>query len=528
MAVIGIDLGTTYSAAAVSIDGISARILQNQEGQNITPSVVFFQDTDGAEEPLVGTMAKNAAASAPFNVVQFIKREMGNPLYKYTSPNGGDFRPEEISAIILKYIKQYSELALGEPVTDAVITVPAYFDDGRRTATKQAGKIAGLNVLQVFNEPTAAAIAYGLNTESSGKVLVYDLGGGTFDITLMNVSDGNFDVIATDGDPNLGGFDFDYEMSNLIIAELASQDYIVDEYDDMLLSEIREKAEILKRALSNVEQSSAIFTIDGKTYRVRITREQFEDATKTLLTRTRERLEILLEQQNCLWQEIDHLLMIGGSTRMPMVKQMLEEMSGKQLKHEIDPDIAVAMGAGIYAFTLMASGVGSGGAAVGDGCGAGGLPGIGGTNSETSGQSAIRISDVTSQSLGVISLNELKKEVNSIIIQNNSKIPTKASDIFSTVIDDQTELHVQVTEGNDTNVEYVKIIAEQILRIPPYPRGAPVRVTFAYDIDQTVFVEVEDLTANRSLGTFDIDRVSNLSSQEVKGLARKLDAIAVD
>jgi molecular chaperone DnaK len=508
VAIIGIDLGTTYSASAVSIDGTSARILQNQEGQNITPSVVFFQDTDSGEEPLVGTMAKNAAA-APFNVVQFIKREMGNPLYKYTSPNGGDFRPEEISAIILKYIKQYSELALGESVTDAVITVPAYFDDARRTATKQAGKIAGLNVLQVFNEPTAAAIAYGLNSENSGNVLVYDLGGGTFDITLMHINNGNFDVIATDGDPNLGGFDFDFEMGNLIVKELHNQGLIVDEYNDVLFSEIREKAELLKRGLSNVEQSSAIFTVDGKTYRVRITREQFEAATKTLLTRTKERLEIMLEAQHSSWNDIDYLLMIGGSTRMPMVKRMLEKMSGKALKHEIDPDIAVAMGAGIYAHALSV------------------------TNNSVEDrlspqQPIIKISDVTSQSLGVISMDALNRETNSIIIQNNSKIPTKASDIFSTLVDNQTELHIQVTEGNDTEVTYVKVIGDQVLKIPPYPRGAPVRVTFAYDIDQTVFVEVEDLTTNKSLGTFDIDRISNLSNQQVDGLAKKLDSITIE
>ena len=509
MAVIGIDLGTTYSASAVSIDGVSARILQNQEGQNITPSVVFFQDTDGGEEPLVGTMAKNAAASAPFNVVQFIKREMGNPLYKYTSPNGTDFRPEEISAIILKYIKQYSELALGETVTDAVITVPAYFDDARRTATKQAGRIAGLNVLQVFNEPTAAAVAYGLNTENSGRVLVYDLGGGTFDITLMNISNGDFDVIATDGDSELGGFNFDFEMGVLIIEELRKQGLVVDEYDDMLLSEIREKAEILKRGLSNVEQSSAIFTVEGKTYRVRITRDQFEEATRTLLTRTKERLEVMMEEQHLVWSEIDYLLMIGGSTRMPMVKKMLEGMSGKILKHEIDPDTAVAMGAGIYAYTLSSTNK-----SIAEG--------------SPSQQPLIRISDVTSQSLGVISVDTSNKETNSIIIQNNSKIPTKSSDVFMTVADNQTELNVRVTEGNDTDVSYVKVIGEQTLKIPPYPKGAPVRVTFAYDIDQTIFVEIEDLTANKSLGTFDIDRVSNLNSQQVDGLSKKLDAITIE
>ena len=507
MAAIGIDLGTTYSAAAVSDDGMTARILQNQEGQNTTPSVVFFQDIDGKDEPLVGTMAKNNAASAPYNVVQFIKREMGNAQYKYTSPNGVDYLPEEISAIILKYIKQYAELALGEPVTDAVITVPAYFDDARRTATKHAGAIAGLNVLQVFNEPTAAAVAYGLNSED-GKVLVYDLGGGTFDITLMNVKDGKFDVIATDGDQNLGGFDFDNEIISLIIEDLGRQGYEVDEYDDFLFAQIREKAEILKRSLSNVEQSTALFTIEGKTYRVRITREQFENATGHLLRRTQERLEALLEDQHCAWSDIDHILMVGGSTRMPMVKRMLETMSGRTLKHEVDPDTAVALGAGVYAYILSRTQSGEYG-----------LPDA---------EGYISISDVTSQSLGVISVNDAHREVNSIIIKNNSKIPCKHSEVFSTVADNQTEIRVRVTEGNDEDVNYVTIIGEQLLRIPPYPKGAPVMVTFAYEIDQTVFVEVHDLTSGKSLGTFDVDRTANLDAQQVKGLTRKINAMNIE
>ena len=511
MAVVGIDLGTTYSAAAVSLDGHSAQVLPNQAGLNTTPSVVFFPDTDGAEEPMVGEMAKNSAAGSPYNVVQFIKRQMGNPDFIYTSPNGTDFRPEEISALILKYIKQYAELDLGEPVTDAVITVPAYFDDARRTATKQADKLAGLNVLQVFNEPTAAAIAYGLTSQNNGRVLVYDLGGGTFDITLMEIRDGSFNVIATDGDPNLGGFDFDNEIGNLIVADLAKQGYEVDEYDDQLHAEIREKAEILKRGLSNVSQSTAIFTIDGKTYRVRITRDEFEQATAALLNRTRERLELLLENQHVQWSDIDYLLMIGGSTRMPMVRKMLEQISGRQLKHEIDPDTAVAIGASIYAASLSTSGNGS------VALGAAGATG-----------SDIIISDVTSQSLGVIVVGSGGRDINSIIIRNNTRIPAKASDVFYTTVDNQRELNVQVAEGNDDDPKYVKILGNQILPVPPHPAGSPIRVTFAYDIDQTVFVEVEDLTENKLLGTFDIDRTANMSADQLMQARTKIDGMNVD
>lgn len=521
MAVIGIDLGTTYSAAAISADGLTAQVLTNQEGQNTTPSVVFFPPTeDGSEEPLVGAMAKNSAAGSPGAVVQFIKRMMGDPTYRYVSPNGGEFRPEEISAIILKHIKQYAELDLGEAVTDAVITVPAYFDDARRTATKQAGKMAGLNVLQVFNEPTAAAIAYGLESQSSGKVLVYDLGGGTFDVTLMDVRDGVFDVVATDGDSELGGVDFDQELAQLIIDDLARQGYAVDELeDDALIAEIDEKSEILKRGLTNVAQSTAIFTIEGKTYRVRITREQFEEATATLLKRTEERVELLLEGQNLLWPDIDYLLMIGGSTRMPMVREMLERISGKKLKHEIDPDAAVAQGAAIYARMLAL-----GRRRVEEGTPSGEI-----VPYELPGEHSIVISDVTSQSLGVAALDRVtRQDINVIIIPNNTKIPAKCSQVFDTVVDGQQSILCRVNEGNDTDIAYVKEVGRRELPIPPYPAGAPVEVTFAYDIDQTIYVEVTDLTAHRSLGAFEIERVSNLSDAQVTSLKTRIDYIDVE
>lgn len=518
MSAIGIDLGTTYSAAAVSIDGLSARILPNQEGHATTPSVVFFPFLgEGDDEPLVGDTALNSAAS-PENLVRFIKRQMGDRDYLYTSPNGNNYHPEEISAIILKCIKQYAELALGEPVTDAVITVPAYFDDARRTATKQAGKLAGFNVLQVFNEPTAAAIAYGLTSNNNGRVLVYDLGGGTFDITLMNIHDGVFDVVATDGDANLGGFDFDNALADFIIQDLARQGYEVDEYDDALNAQIRDKAENLKRALTNVKQSTAIFTIEGKTYRVRVTRQQFEEATATLLKRTQERLEIMMENQGVKWSDIDYLLMIGGSTRMPMVREMLEKLSGRTLKHEINPDEAVALGAGVYAHQLLEQGSGD--------MAASGAAGTAGTSASSK---TIVISDVTSQSLGVICSDvNTGREMNSIIIPNNTKIPAKASEVYYTVVPNQTAIRVRVTEGNDTELEYVKVIGEKQLQIPPHPQGAPVRVTFSYDIDQTVFVEVEDLTDGCSLGTFDIDRASNLSEQDIAQLTVKMNSMNVE
>ena len=279
---IGIDLGTTYSAVSVLSETGQPQILLNQDGENLTPSVVFFQDFDGNDEPLVGIQAKNLAASSPEAVVQYVKRQMGNPNWKFDSPSDTVYTAEEISAIILKRLKEGAENALGDKVEDVVITVPAYFDDARRTATKHAGEIAGLNVLRVLNEPTAAALAYGISAEKNETVLVYDLGGGTFDVTLMKIKDGEFDVIATDGDRNLGGFDFDNALSMIIaekMEEQGAEDIYTDEHFTALL---REKSENTKRGLTTVEKTNVFLDYKGKSYKIPITRVEFEEATKDL------------------------------------------------------------------------------------------------------------------------------------------------------------------------------------------------------------------------------------------------------
>lgn len=532
MAVIGIDLGTTCSAVAVSEDGVTAHILPNPEGLDTTPSVVFFPKTpSGGEEPIVGAQAKAASPDAPSAVVRSIKRMMGDPDYRYYTLNGAEFRPEEISAIILKHLRQYAELDLGEEVSGAVITVPAYFDDARRTATKQAGRLAGLNVLQVFNEPTAAALAYGVDARDAGRVLVYDLGGGTFDVTLMDVHDAVFDVIATDGDPELGGDDFDRELARLIREELARQGRPVDEFsDDALLAEIDEKAEVMKRSLTNVAQATALITADGASYRVRITREQFERATQTLLTRTRERVELLLERQGLGWGDIDHLLMVGGSTRMPMVREMLERLSGRRLHHEVSPESAVAIGAALYARSLAdGAGLARADAAEIPDAARGSLVVAEPVEAAVYETPVFLVSDVTSQALGTIATNsDTGREENFVIIPRNAKVPAKCSQTFYTVADGQTSVLVRVTEGDDTDVDYVRVVGQRELPIPPHPRESPVGVSFAYDVDQTVYVELTDLVTGRSLGSFGVDRSSNLSDAQVKSLQRKIDAISVE
>ena len=350
---IGIDLGTTYSAVAIMQDG-NPTILPNIEGQNITPSVVLFPSTDAGEEPLVGEMAKHSASTAPLDVVQFVKRQMGDPNWRFESANGHSYSAEEISAVILKKLKNDAEVALGHEVTDVVITVPAYFDDARRTATRQAGQIAGMNVLRVLNEPTAAALSYGLSQNKNGTVLVYDLGGGTFDVTIMEVNNGDFDVLATDGNRNLGGFDFDNRIAEYVFEQIKEQGIDRDvRTDDLLVAEIREKAEIAKKSLTTVAQTSIMLTVDGKHIRIKMTRDEFENRTKDLLNTTKELVEDAMENAGKSWSDIDHLLLIGGSTRMPMVKKMMTELSGKNPELNVNPDEAVALGAAIQAYVSV-------------------------------------------------------------------------------------------------------------------------------------------------------------------------------
>lgn len=504
--VYGIDLGTTNSSIAV-FDNDEIHIIKNLDGSEITPSVVFFTGTDtgGNDETLVGIQAKNAAATSPDNVVQFVKRLMGKQgsAYNFRAPSGKEYTPEMISALILKKVCQDAEQYNGgTPIQDVVITVPAYFDDARRIATKQAGKIAGLNVLRVINEPTAAAIAFGLDLTQKGKALVYDLGGGTFDVTIMDIRDGEFDVVATGGDSQLGGINFDQKIMSLIINKLNEQGCEIDDENDALMSDIREKAEKTKIQLTGVEHSRPVFTINGTTYRIDISRDEFESESESLLQRTQFLLEEVMKDKNISWADIDVLLAVGGSTKMPMVKKRLEQLSGKSVTYKVDPDTAVAQGAAIFASTLNVA------AETQDN----NLP-----VPFNSVAGSIVISDVTSQSLGVVTVDGefSNRKYNTIIIPNNTKIPAKKSQIVYTVVDNQTQVLVEVTEGNDPELEFVKIIGSSTLKMPPYPKNSPIEIIYAYDADQTIYIEVIDKVTNLSLGTFEIERNSNLSGEQV-------------
>jgi molecular chaperone DnaK len=466
--------------------------------------VVFFEEGT----TLVGSMAKRSAATAPLDVAQFVKRQMGNKDWMFEPSCGGSYGPEEVSAIILRRLKEDAELFLGEgEVTDAVITVPAFFDDGRRRATKDAGKIAGLNVLRVLNEPTAAALAFGLDLGGTGTVMVYDLGGGTFDVTIMKIGDGVFDVLGTDGLHELGGFEWDNRLMLWLNEEFqkAGGPDLTDSFDTE--ADLREKAELAKRTLSSARQARVILSREGVTKTITITREVFEDITIDLLNQSRDLTISLVEELGLTFRDIDNVLLVGGSTRMPMVAQMLESTSGKPPLRAGNPDELVALGAAIQA-SLEAGPA---------------APALSGA--------APVVLDVNSQALGVIALNANHQPRNCIIIERNTKIPAKRSEVFNTVVDGQTEIRVHVTQGDDEDPDYVRRVTKedgQLLSVPPYPAGAPIQITFHYDIDQTIQVEVTDLTKTKSLGTFEIDNVANLSDEEVAAARRKHKNLEVD
>lgn len=509
---IGIDLGTTFSAAAKVNQLGKPEIILNRDGENITPSVVLFQD----EIPIVGTMAKRSAASSPLDVVQFVKRAMGDPTWRFETTGGTSFRPEEISAIIIKRLKEDVELALGGEVTDAVITVPAYFDDAPRRATMDAGRIAGLNVRRVLNEPTAAALAYGVDSQTEGTFLVYDLGGGTFDVTVMRVQQGEFEVLATHGDRNLGGFDFDNLLMRLLndrYQEQGGSDLLAD---DTAEADLREKAEIAKRSLTSVEQTRVVVAKDGVSKVIQVTRAEFEDVSSALLSRTRDIARMVVEDAGLAWQQIDRILLAGGSTRMPMVRAMITELAGKEPERSINPDEVVALGAAIQAHITEVEA-----AAAGTQNGEpDNLPVL------ASGFTMPRIRDVTSQGLGAIALKRNARHdddmENVVIIPPNTKIPAKRGQIFETLQDQQTRLKVEVTQGDDEDPAYVRMVGEQTLDIPAYPKGAPFEIVYAYDIDQTVFIEVVDKTTGEQVGTFEVHNVATMDENEVTEAAGKM------
>lgn len=511
--IVGIDLGTTYSSIAYVNAMGKPEILPNREGEQITPSVVLFQ----GDMPLVGSMAKRSAAGSPHDYVSLVKRFMGDPDWRFETSSGESHTPETISALIIKRLVEDAELILGEgTVTDAVITVPAYFNDEQRRATMDAGEIAGLNVRRVLNEPTAAALAYGVDSGEDGTFLVFDLGGGTFDVTIMKVDRGTFEVLATDGDKNLGGFDWDNRLMNLVIERFIAEDGPDPQDDDAVMTDLRERAEIAKRSLTSVAKASIMVSHAGVTKSIPVTREEFEDASSAEVSRCRALMEDVIAEAGLTWSDLTGVLLVGGSTRMPMIKSMVEQVTGKEATRGIQVDEVVALGAAVQASLVDAES-------------ADGEPGASGSVVPvTVGGNAIVVRDVTSHGLGIISLKDDKvTDVNSVIIPRNSKIPCQMDRDFRTVVDLQSTLKVEVTQGDDEDPAYVSIVGKEHLPLTPRPENSPVKVILSYDVDQIIHIEVIDLVDGVSRGTFEVDNSANMDRAQVQAAAARIQATEV-
>ena len=499
--IIGIDLGTTNSAIAYMGDDQNPSIISNREGERTTPSVIFFEDGT----PIVGSTAKSISVTDPSNTVQFVKRQMGNVSYKFRGENGDVFTPEELSAMILKRLKEDAEAALDTKVTEAVVTVPAYFDDAQRKATQDAGKIAGLTILKVINEPTAAALAYGLSGKGKQQnIMVYDLGGGTFDVTVMSLNDNEVTVKATGGDKNLGGFDFDNKIFEFVEKQF-EQEHGLDLYDDMnAVQDLREKAEACKKMLSARKKSVITLSSQGKSVKVDITKEQFEEMISPLLNRTALIMKTVLTDAGFSWSDIDKILLVGGSTRVPAVSDSIESVSGIKPSLEVNPDEVVALGAAVQASLLDENEVQKG--------------------------PKVTVVDVNSHSLGMIVLNaQTQEDMNAVILPKNTPIPASRVKEFYTVVDGQASMKLPVTEGEDQDPAYVKIIGESHVQFPePKPQNYPIKFILSYDENGVVHVYARDGVTDQHIGEAHIERKSNLTEQVIEEKAERMASIFID
>ena len=491
--IIGIDLGTTNSAVAV-LEGNESKIIPNPEGNRTTPSVVAFKNG----EIQVGEVAKRQAVTN-LNTISSIKRHMGDASYK-VEIEGKQYTPQEISAMILQYLKGYAEEYLGEKVEKAVITVPAYFNDAQRQATKDAGRIAGLEVERIVNEPTAAALAYGLDkVDHEEKILVFDLGGGTFDVSILELGDGVFDVLSTAGDNHLGGDDFDNKIIEFLVAEFKRDNGIDLSQDKMAMQRLKDAAEKAKKDLSGVTstQISLPFITAGEAgplhLEVTLTRAKFDQLTLDLVERTKEPVRRALSDAGLSASEIDQVILVGGSTRIPAVVEAVRKETGKEPNKSVNPDEVVAMGAAIQ-----------GGVISGD-------------------VKDIVLLDVTPLSLGI----ETMGGVFTKLIDRNTTIPTSKSQVFSTAADNQPAVDVHVLQGERPMAADNKTLGRfQLTDIPPAPRNVPqIEVTFDIDKNGIVNVRAKDLGTGKEQ-TITIKSSSGLTDKEIERMVKDAEANA--